>query len=140
MASKDRSLVCNSATPIIRKGSFTFCATNNSSTAWAVIHCALPQGWVVECPPQSLEACNSWLAANWSTLTLPTMQPQGAGHEHSFTAGRGAAWDLDMERLYAARRMECRPLCRAARQLDLALLGRAIVTGLTQADTSALRR
>ncbi|HAT3633461.1 TPA: MbtH family NRPS accessory protein [Raoultella ornithinolytica] len=32
-------------------------------------HCALPQGWVVECPPQSLEACNGWLAANWSTLT-----------------------------------------------------------------------
>ena len=32
-------------------------------------HCALPKGWSVECPPQSLEACNAWLAENWSTLT-----------------------------------------------------------------------
>lgn len=32
-------------------------------------HCALPQGWSVACPPQPLEACNAWLAANWSTLT-----------------------------------------------------------------------
>ncbi|MGF7447649.1 MbtH family NRPS accessory protein, partial [Klebsiella michiganensis] len=31
--------------------------------------CALPEGWSVECPPQSLAACNDWLAANWSTLT-----------------------------------------------------------------------
>ena len=31
--------------------------------------CALPEGWSVECPPQSLAACNAWLAANWSTLT-----------------------------------------------------------------------
>ena len=32
-------------------------------------HCALPQGWVVECPLQPLAACNDWLAVNWSTLT-----------------------------------------------------------------------
>ncbi|EIY5125061.1 MbtH family NRPS accessory protein [Klebsiella quasipneumoniae subsp. similipneumoniae] len=32
-------------------------------------HCALPAGWTVVCPPQSVEACNAWLAANWSTLT-----------------------------------------------------------------------
>lgn len=32
-------------------------------------HCALPEGWTVECLPQSLEACNAWLAENWSTLT-----------------------------------------------------------------------
>jgi uncharacterized protein YbdZ (MbtH family) len=28
----------------------------------------------VECPPQSLAACNAWLAANWSTLTPPIMR------------------------------------------------------------------
>ena len=32
-------------------------------------HCDLPAGWTVVCPPQSAEACNAWLAANWSTLT-----------------------------------------------------------------------
>lgn len=37
-------------------------------------HCDLPAGWAVVCPPQSAEACNAWLAANWSTLTPPIMR------------------------------------------------------------------
>lgn len=31
--------------------------------------CSLPAGWEVVCEPQSLEACNAWLATNWTTLT-----------------------------------------------------------------------
>nr|VXZ87369.1 Enterobactin synthase component F [Klebsiella pneumoniae] len=57
----------------IRKGSFTFCAMINSSTACGrrTATC-LPAGrW---CAPQSAEACNARLAANWSTLTPPIMR------------------------------------------------------------------
>lgn len=32
-------------------------------------HSALPEGWTAECSPQSLDACNAWLTANWLTLT-----------------------------------------------------------------------
>jgi uncharacterized protein YbdZ (MbtH family) len=34
-------------------------------------HCALPQGWVVECPPQSLEACNAGWRRTGQPLPLP---------------------------------------------------------------------
>lgn len=50
------------------QGQFTFCAMISSSTACGrrTATC-LPAGrW---CAPQSAEACNAWLAANWSTLT-----------------------------------------------------------------------
>jgi uncharacterized protein YbdZ (MbtH family) len=36
-------------------------------------HCALPAGWRW-CARRSPEACNAWLAANWSTLTPPIMR------------------------------------------------------------------
>ncbi len=53
----------------IRKGSFTFCAMISSSTACGrrTATCLPQLGGGV--PPQSAEACNAWLAANWSTLT-----------------------------------------------------------------------
>ena len=31
--------------------------------------CALPAGWQLVSEPQSNEACQQWLAANWRTLT-----------------------------------------------------------------------
>lgn len=31
--------------------------------------CALPQGWIVVCPPASPEQCTDWLAQHWQTLT-----------------------------------------------------------------------
>lgn len=31
--------------------------------------CSLPAGWTVACEPQSQEACQQWLDANWNTLT-----------------------------------------------------------------------
>lgn len=31
--------------------------------------CALPAGWQVVSEPQSSEACQQWLAANWRALT-----------------------------------------------------------------------
>jgi uncharacterized protein YbdZ (MbtH family) len=30
--------------------------------------CALPAGWDIACEPQSLEACNAWLAERWTAL------------------------------------------------------------------------
>ena len=30
--------------------------------------CALPEGWLVVCEPQSVEACQQWLDAHWQTL------------------------------------------------------------------------
>lgn len=32
-------------------------------------HCSLPAGWKVACEPQSPEACQQWLDANWTNLT-----------------------------------------------------------------------
>ncbi|QLW75709.1 MbtH family NRPS accessory protein [Citrobacter freundii] len=31
--------------------------------------CSLPAGWAIACEPQSQEACQQWLAENWTTLT-----------------------------------------------------------------------
>ncbi len=31
--------------------------------------CSLPAGWQIACEPQSQEACQQWLDANWTTLT-----------------------------------------------------------------------
>ncbi|MDQ9213480.1 MbtH family protein [Escherichia marmotae] len=41
--------------------------------------CALPAGWDVVCEPQSQQACQQWLEANWHTLTPANFtQPQEA--------------------------------------------------------------
>ncbi len=32
-------------------------------------HCALPQGWQVMSGPESQQACQQWLDANWRSLT-----------------------------------------------------------------------
>lgn len=103
-------------------------------------HCALPQGWSVECPPQSLEACNARLAANWSTLTPPTMRPEEPimTTRLPLVAAQPGIWMA--ERLSTlpgawsvAHYVELRG------DIDPVLLGRAIITGLSQADTLSMR-
>lgn len=103
-------------------------------------HCALPAGWTVVCPPQSVEACNAWLAANWPTLTplimrhkeltMTTRLPLVAAQPGIWMAERlstlPGAWSV-------AHYVELRGA------LDPALLGKAIVAGLQQADTLSLR-
>ena len=39
-------------------------------------HCALPTGWTVECPPQSLEACNAGLPPTGQPLSQRTTPPE----------------------------------------------------------------
>ncbi|MRS15453.1 MbtH family NRPS accessory protein [Enterobacteriaceae bacterium RIT691] len=41
--------------------------------------CALPAGWDILSEPQSLDACNAWLAAHWTTLTPAHFA--GAAHD-----------------------------------------------------------
>lgn len=103
-------------------------------------HCDLPAGWAVVCPPQSAEACNAWLAANWSTLTPPIMRHK----ELTMTtrlplvAAQPGIWMAErLSTLPGAWSVAHYVELRGA--LDPALLGKAIVAGLQQADTLSLR-
>lgn len=102
-------------------------------------HCDLPAGWAVVCPPQSAEACNAWLAANWSTLTPPIMRHK----ELTMTtrlplvAAQPGIWMAErLSTLPGAWSVAHYVELRGA--LDPALLGKAIVAGLQQADTLSL--
>lgn len=103
-------------------------------------HCDLPAGWTVVCPPQSAEACNAWLAANWSTLTPPIMRHK----ELTMTtrlplvAAQPGIWMAErLSTLPGAWSVAHYVELRGA--LDPTLLGKAIVAGLQQADTLSLR-
>lgn len=103
-------------------------------------HCDLPAGWAVVCPPQSAEACNAWLAANWSTLTPPIMRHK----ELTMTtrlplvAAQPGIWMAErLSTLPGAWSVAHYVELRGA--LDPTLLGKAIVAGLQQADTLSLR-
>lgn len=103
-------------------------------------HCDLPAGWTVVCPPQSAEACNAWLAANWSTLTPPIMRHK----ELTMTtrlplvAAQPGIWMAErLSTLPGAWSVAHYVELRGA--LDPTLLGKAIVAGQQQADTLSLR-
>lgn len=103
-------------------------------------HCDLPAGWTVVCPPQSAEACNAWLAANWSTLTPPIMRHK----ELTMTtrlplvAAQPGIWMAErLSTLPGAWSVAHYVELRGA--LDPTLLGKSIVAGLQQADTLSLR-
>lgn len=122
------------------QGQFYILRNDQQQYSLWLAHCDLPAGWTVVCPPQSAEACNAWLAANWSTLTPPIMRHK----ELTMTtrlplvAAQPGIWMAErLSTLPGAWSVAHYVELRGA--LDPTLLGKAIVAGLQQADTLSLR-
>ena len=123
----------------IHRERFTFCKTHSVQFSLWPQHCSLPAGWQVACEPQSPEACQQWLDANWTTLTPANFTLCAGGSlDSAFTVGRplspASGWQKNC---HLTLGMGVAHYVELTGELDSPLLAK--FAGLDQADTLRMR-